>query len=271
LLDPSTSQCSRTSVGPTLAPVLRSGKCPQIRGSTTGVSPLPPGGTCGRPSWSRESGPAARRAGHPSTPLGAYDPRAPGSARWAACGTGRSEVSLSEARRARRRGACGRCGCRPVRAASCGPSAGQRCAARAAAPTLHQLRTMPSEPTPRAQGRDSSRTSTDTARPTLYLGSRVTADLAGGHRRTAAILTAAVCADGRRADLHRHHLGQDQLQSHRTLPPRSNVPHILARFPPRVERSRQARLLAYHPNWYYNPMWCSYPFCKDEEDSVSAV
>jgi hypothetical protein len=65
-------------------------KCPLIRGSTTGVSASPPVGTCGMPSLSRESAPAARRARHPSTPLGACGPRTPGSARWAHRGDRRS-------------------------------------------------------------------------------------------------------------------------------------------------------------------------------------
>jgi hypothetical protein len=76
---PSTAQCSRTSAGPTLAPALRSG-------ASAGVSALPPTGTYGTPSWSRESVRAARHA----RPLPAS-----GSARWAACGTRRSEVSFS--------------------------------------------------------------------------------------------------------------------------------------------------------------------------------
>ena len=89
----------------------------------------------------------ALRAPHPSTPLGACGPPVPGSARWAARGTSPSEVSFSEARRARRRAACGRreADVGPQGAAGCGPSAGRGCASSNA--NAAQLRTMPSEPT----------------------------------------------------------------------------------------------------------------------------
>jgi hypothetical protein len=71
------------------APPRGGGTCP-IRLPHSARAPRPgPYRHC-TPSLSRESGPAARRARHPSTPLGACGPRAPGSAHWARRGGRRS-------------------------------------------------------------------------------------------------------------------------------------------------------------------------------------